>query len=343
MFRRAIGTGAALAAVVLVAGCSDDSVRQQPVTTRPSTTVGSGDATTTTTSTPGTTTPSVGDVPGLWLITPAGVTTEDGLRFAEPAEGTDEMFRAPVDDGTGGVVFLRCSDGEVDDCAIEHVPSRGADPVALGLAVDLLGVGTWADRPVVVAVVAGLPGGGAAGVDGALTESAAIIDLETAAVVGTYDWSATGPRAFAGDVEAGVITFCVGDGEHCTLAITSNPAVGLTAVAGEGAEGTITSATLSTDGNAVVWVELEPMSGSVTAHQRNLTNGQQVDEPLRTQDQAAPDDVVTDGLWSAVRVGETVYLKELFGQPGVGTRTVPTGTREIAIRVDGSAGAANKL
>ena len=197
----AIGIVAAVS--VPLAGCSDATDAAQNSSTSTSTT---GPRSTTV---PTTRVPAAPELPGLWAVSDTGVVDEAGQRFASPVDGSDEVLRSLVDDGSGGVFYLRCPEPLATECAVEHAQEPNGEPRRLGAAVDLLAAGTWGDRPVLAAAVidptrAADP---AANVGQTLGR---LLDVETGESIGTFDWYGwdSGPTAF--DIAGGSIVACMG-------------------------------------------------------------------------------------------------------------------------------------
>ena len=128
---------------LLTAACGDDDASPSDTTTG----VVDRSSTTTTTAPTVTTEPSSEAPVGLWLSAPTGISTDDGDRFATPAAG--ETLRSPVDDGHGGVYYLRCTDAS-PSCAVEHVVERNGTPMKVGEADDLLALGTFQNSTVLL-------------------------------------------------------------------------------------------------------------------------------------------------------------------------------------------------
>ncbi|NLA34895.1 MAG: hypothetical protein GX868_04300, partial [Actinobacteria bacterium] len=225
-----VATGA-----VALAGCSDPTDATQNATTSTSATRS--------TAPPTTRVPAAPQLPGLWVATSAGIVDESGQRYASPAEGSNEVLRSLVDDGAGGVFYLRCPEGAASDCAVEHAHEPNGEPVELGRAEELLAVGTWGERPV-LAVTAieptseatskpGDEAGGETGGGDPATQAPAqappravghLLDPETGELVGTFDWYDAQRGPIALDLAAGTIVACVGEGERCEIGSSSDPA-----------------------------------------------------------------------------------------------------------------------
>ena len=332
------------ASVLLVVACSDGSSstlersRTQPTTTvvegsTPTTTVGAQTPTTRT---------KVDELPGLWIATEHNVQDDAGVVVAE-AQDDSEVFRSPLDDGAGGVIYLRCTDGSERACAIERVAAGTEDAVVLGSALRLFALGTWNERPVVVTGF----------VDPARTADfetdrsdllVGLVDLETGDLAATASWYGWESGPFAIDVEAAMVAVCIGEGETCELGTATDPAQMPLALEGAADGATVTSLALSADATVLTWVESEPMGGTVVAHHRDLLGTATESIELRSSDASSPQEAITDGYWAAVRVDEVVYFTELLGGVGTGSKMVPIDTREVALRAGGGAsGAQSKL
>lgn len=319
---------------VSLLGCSDPSDAAQSSTTSTSTTASRP------TAVPTTRIPAASEPPGLWVVAESGVLDESGQRYAAPVEGSEEVLRSIVDDGAGGVYYLRCPEPLATECAVEHAKEPNGEPRRLGTAVDLLAAGTRGERSVLAVAVIDPAREANQEADTGQT-SGHLLDTTTGESIGTFEWYGwdTGPTAL--DLAGDSIVACMGRGEYCDIGASNDPAVMPTAIEGIEPDLTVSSLVLDAAGSVLAWIQLEPMDGSVVAVHRDLATGREVRDELRTSDEALPADAVTDGVWAAVRVGETVYLHELLDGTGAGTRTVPSTTSEIALRSSGAASGLN--
>lgn len=329
--------------MTLASACgTDDDASPSDVTTG---TIDRSTSTTTTTQPEGTD-PSTGgpgaDDPlvGLWLALPVGITDEEGTVYAKSKAG--ETLRSPLDDGLGGVYYLRCVDDR-PNCTIEHSISPDQVPAELGEASTLLAVGTSDSVPVLLT----------SWMDPSLTPSfeanvsglvARVIDLETAKVVSTQPWFGWESGPFAADVENDIAAVCFGEGESCSLSLLAG--VGGTPVTVEGVDlATVMSLALDATGQHLTWVESTPMDGAVTLHTAVVSpTGPSATDvttvPLSEEGQPSPDDAVTDGSWVALRTGVKVAVREVGGQERDGEIKVPPGVIEMALRTPGAGGSA---
>ena len=330
---------AAVAAVSLLASCSsDDAISPSETTTGIA-----PETTTTTTIDPGSTSvPEAGaELPGLWLATSGGIVDETGEVWAKPRPG--ETLRSPLSDGVGGVVYLRCT-GDTLPCVVEDQQLKGVSPLALGEADNLMAIGTYQDHRVL------LTGWTDTTIVPSFEEDrsglvARLIDMDTQQVTpldGWYGWE-SGP--FAADVENGRFAVCFGEGESCTLSATDDPS-DLPPVPDVDAA-TVLSLALDATGARLTWVESVPMSGEVKVGTLDLPGGAATTVDIQPANAPASDDAVTDGVWVAVRVGRQVALSQLAttgpaALTGVtGTRTVPDGVTEMALREPAGGGGGN--
>ncbi|MEI2652953.1 MAG: hypothetical protein V9G12_12560 [Microthrixaceae bacterium] len=89
------------------------------------------------------------------------------------------------------------------------------------------------------------------------------------------------------------------------------------------------------------------MSGEVKVGTLDLPGGAATTVDIQPANAPAADDTVTDGVWVAVRVGRQVALSQLATTgpamlTGVtGTRTVPDGVTEMALREPAGGGGGN--
>lgn len=334
---------AAVAVMTLATACSSDDASPPDVTT------GTVDRSTTTTTT---TEPDAADrgtggdeddpLVGLWLAVPVGITDEEGTVYAKSRAG--ETLRSPLDDGLGGVYFLRCTDGE-PNCAIEHSTSPDEVPAVLGEASNLLALGTSDAAPVLLT----------SWMDPTLTPSfetdvsglvAQVIDLETGRVVSSLpQWFGWESGPFAADVENDVGVVCFGEGESCALNVLAGIAGAPAPIAGVDLS-TVMSLALDPTGQRLTWVESLPMDGAVTLHTAMLTPSDLTARditaiPLSEEGRPSPDDAVTDGAWVALRSGIDVTVHEVAGQQREGTLKVAPEVTEMALRTLGSGGSAS--
>ena len=331
---------AALSAAVLLAGsvgCSSDDAASPS-----STTTGIADPITTTTTSPSTPSTSSADgsadLPGLWLASPTGISDESGELWARPRAG--ETLRSPLDDGIGGVIYLRCT-GTQATCSIEDVPTKGASPTVHGTADSLLAVGTYREQRVVLTTMTD-PSIVPSFEDNRSQLVAQLIELDADTVTTIAGWFGWESGPFAADVEQNTFVNCSGEGEMCELATGSDPTQ-LAPVAGV-EPSTVMALALDPAATRATWVEAAPMSGQVSVHALELPNGTTTEFELRPDGSPLADDAVTDGNWVAVRSGTTVTLTQLATTgpaataAGAGTRTVPAGVTEIALRASGGGG-----
>lgn len=313
-----------VAVVMVVAACSADD----DPSASPDTTTGTvpRDPTTTTTST----LPGEADLPGLWLVTSTGLYDEEGERWSSLE--VDQTLRNPVDDGAGGVYYLRCVD-VAPNCAIEHVDSAGGTPAVLGEAQRLLALGTAGGAPLLLtswqdpAVTPSFEGN----VSGLVLRTVDVQSRETSSPVTPWFGWESGP--FAADVENDLVAACVGEGETCEL-FTSDGLDGVrTPVPGVDFS-TVMSLVLDAEGTQLTWLVSEPMAGTLSARVLDLESGEIADTPLRAETDDPADESVTDGTWAAVRVGSTVDLVDLV-EGTTGQREVPDDVSEMAIRSGG--------
>lgn len=333
----------ALVAVSVLASCSSDDAASPSETT----TGIAPQTTTTTTIDPGTTSvPSAGtdELPGLWLATSGGITDETGDVWAKPRAG--ETLRSPLSDGVGGVVYLRCT-GDTLPCVIEDQQLKGVSPLALGEADNLMAVGTYQNHRVL------LTGWTDTTIVPSFEEDrsglvARLVDMDTKEVTPLNGWYGWESSPFAAAVENGRFAVCFGEGESCTLSTTENPD-DLPPVDGVD-PATVLSLALDPTGVRLTWVETVPMSGEVIVGALDLPGGTATTVDVQAANAPASDDAVTDGSWVAVRTGTQVALSQLATTGPValtgmsGTRTVPDGVSEMALREPaGGGGGASPL
>ncbi len=331
-------------ALVVVAGLVPLACSSNENTIRPSdTTTGTIDRSTSTTSTvprsestePGTT----GDdgIPGLWLATGSGIVDSDGQVWAEPKAG--ETLRNPIDDGVGGVAYLRCIADRVT-CTIEDARTRGKVPAVLGEADTLLAAGSYQQRRVLLTswTDPSLVPSFEANVSGLVARLVEMDSGQVTPMLGWFGWE-TGP--FSGDVESDRFATCLGEGEVCQ----AGTAIGMTPfVPIVGREpATVTSLALDPGATRLTWIETEPMAGVVTAVVADLATANVAATVLSSPTAEPADDAVTDGTCVAIRTGAEVEMVQL-GPDGVrGTVEVPDDVAEMAIRTAGGGGAANDI
>lgn len=338
--RGAAITCSVLVTLSLVAGCSGDDSAGDGTTTLPRDTIAP------TTATPETTAPvdPQDQLPGLWLATSKGIVDDEDTVYAPAA--ADEQLRSPVDDGNGGVFYLRCAENS-EMCAIEHVTTPEGKPEALGEATDLMALGTLAGKPVLLT----------GWKDPARTPDfttnvselvVRVIDAVTGDVVSVHEWYGWESGPFAADVENDVFAACFGEGETCGLSILRDPDADGTPV--EDAEiGHVMQLALSAQADRLTWLELT-VDNTYTIHDRDLIAGRSASRPVEPF--AAPTDpddppiapdalgiATTDGEWVAVFNGTTVELTQLYGDQLAGIREVPDDPREIALQSSGGGGA----
>lgn len=325
----------AAATMVITSACSSDGTVESSETT-----TGIVDRSSTTLDTTTTTAPRSGGageeaLVGLWLATPEGITDETGEVWAEPAVG--ETLRAPLDDGLGGVLYLRCPSNDAS-CVIEDARQPDQVPVELGEADSLIAVGesngarvlltSWRDQAVVPSFEQNTSG-----------LVMRVIDLDSAEVLQVVpSWFGWESGPFAADVANGRWVACFGEGETCEIGSMPTPEAPLEPFAGV-EYSTVMSLALDAEGSHVAWVETLPMSGAVNVWSMDLVGGVPSSTELRAESDTPSDDAVTDGVWVAVRVGTEVEVRELeSGQEG--TIDVASGVTEMAIRSSGSSGGA---
>lgn len=332
--RRVGVVAATFAAVALIAGCGTDEAAEPP-----STTTGVVDRSTTTARPPSTSGDDADDLPGLWLAGPAGITDEQGTSWAEPKTG--ESLRSPLDDGLGGVLYLRCL-GDAPTCDVEHATSKDTVAAVIGEADSLLAVGTIDDRRVIISTWT----------DPTIVPSmeedrsglvARLIDLDDGTVTALAGWFGWESGPFAADVEEGRYVVCFGEGESCSM--TTSTGIDAPAPLAGTDVATVMSVAVEADGTKVTWVEAEPMSGVVNAHTAELPSGVPTTIQLRSEDAPTADDMVTDGEWVAIRTGTDVVFRDLAADPtvDVGTLTVVDGVSEMALRTAGGSAGSSVL
>lgn len=275
MVLRAKWVGAVLlATAVATTGCSGSSDADSATTTTTSTTSPASVATTAP--------PKVTEPPGLWLATATGVVDELGERFASPTPGTGEYFRSLVDDGAGGVFYLRCVEPDgalatpdelapnessttlapsepVDTgtgtCQIEHAVEPNGTPTLLGTAQELFGAGRWGDAAVIVAAIEDSTGDGTANDPGVTTTS------PTTAQADTNDAASAESVGALLDAESGAVVatfdWYVDGGEPVAVDVSKSLLVGCV---GAGEECTI----VSSEDPAVPPVPVDGIAGDVT-------------------------------------------------------------------------------
>lgn len=340
---RFVGVALSLSVLItmsLVAGCSGNDSAGDGTTTLPRDTVAP------TTRTPDTTEP--GDpqdqLPGLWLATPKGIVDQDDVVYA--AAGPDEQLRSPIDDGDGGVFYVRCpSNSEM--CAAEHVTEPDGKPVALGEATGLLARGTVAGEPVLLTSWTD-PKRAPDFTTNVSGQVVRVIDTVKGAVKGVHDWYGWESGPFAADVENDVFAACFGEGETCGLSLLRDPDADGTAV--EDAEiSHIVELALSAQADRLSWLELT-IDGTYIIHDRDLIAGssrsrpiEPLDAPMDPDEPAISPDALgvatTDGDWVAVFNGSSVEFTQLYGDQLTGVGEVPEDPREIALQSSGGGGA----
>lgn len=289
---------------------------------------------------------SKNDVPGLWIVAPntgqAGgwnLTDEEGTVWATTAPG--QVIHAPISDGLGGVAYIQCADSD-QACQLQDAATAGATPRSLGAADSLLAAGSVQGRPTLL-IGATDPSIEPSFQDDRSSKVARLVDVQSGQITpinGWYGWE-SGP--FAAAIGDGRFAACFGEGETCAPVVGTTPDQ-LTPVPGADANTTVVSMALSPDGTRLTWATMVPMGGGVSLHLARLD---QPTEPIGTvtldSSNTTVDDVVTDGAWVAARSGRTVTLSQLADTGplsvtgSTGTRSVPDGTTDIAIREAGGA------
>ncbi|MEZ5321176.1 MAG: hypothetical protein R2698_03670 [Microthrixaceae bacterium] len=331
-----------------VASCSDDAARNEARTQPTTGTV----KPTTTTSVPGAPAPD-DTIPGLWLLTPAGLLDENLDAWATPGDG--ETLRDPVDDGRGGVVYVRC--GKASGCGAEEAADPARQPRTLGLAEHVYAVGEY--RGVRSMLVTG--SGDDALADPSTGEpiagpAIAVVRVRERDPIGGVSGTSGAGRDPPRCVRRGWQPrrdrrVCGGERQLCDLPLeqhrrTVRPlgrrtdGTGIAALERGRADehhhapeaAPIVSLAVP-DGGAVTWVT-RTGDGQVAVNRAG--------EPPMTFAGVAGDDAVTDGKWLAVRKGDTVTMIDLANPEHRGTRKVPADTSRMAIREGGAGGSGGR-
>lgn len=277
------------------------------------------------------------EVPGLWLASPVGITDEQAAVYATPAPG--ESLRDPVDDGEGGVFYLRCTD-PAPTCAIEHATAPDGTPTAIGTADDLLALGTREGRRVLVTSWTDVDRVPSAEQD-AGSRVGRLVDVDDQRIEGPYEWFGWERRPFVADVEEDRLVMCVGVAATCRfsrLTAPEAPPVPITGIA----EGSVVSAVLDVEGVQLAWLERPGGSGGVVAHRRHLQGTEATEVTLREASDPPVDEAVTDGVWAALRTAGTVELWPLQADGPAGAeaveQAVPADVTQMAIKSTGGGG-----
>ena len=279
--------------------------------------------------------PDAGSLPGLWISLGTSINDERGTQYARARSG--QRLIDPVDDGAGGVIYLRCVD-QSPNCRIELVSEPGGPATDLGEAVRLLAVGTSAERRTLLVVwrdATVTPNSGA-DVSGLFGRA---IDIDGAIVFATYNWYGSESGPVVGDVEQDQFVLCTGEGVTCVLSLRSGdgaapvqPFVDVGSVAAS-------SAALDSEGRIVTWVATDPGDGSTTVNVRTMATGATTSVELLAAGEARPTDTDTDGEWVALLVGERAQLRQIAGRTRRGQLVMPPGVLSIALRTPAGGGA----
>ena len=285
-----------------------------------------------------TTTPAEDPLPGLWLGLGSSINDEHGTQYA--AAGRGENVRAPLDDGTGGVIYLRCF-GDTLDCAIEHVTEPNGTATKLGVASDLLAVGRFKGHPALVTAWKDPSVEPDATADRS-GQFGRIIDLDSGTAVATYNWYGWESGPFVADVENDQFVLCNGAGGICDLTLRAGDGAAADQRFSGVPTAQVSSVALDADGKVATWVTTDLDSGATVARVRQLASGATTSVTLLRPSEPAASTSATDGKWVALLVGDRIRLREIVGGTKRGQLVAPAGVLSISIRKPGKSGTAGQ-